>query len=54
MSDGSATTVEGQLDLLRGGHMRARIGGFDWARTPLGPASAWPQSLRSPGSLVHG
>lgn len=27
--------------------MEARIGGFDWSSTPLGPISAWPQSLRT-------
>ena len=47
MSDGSAIPDGEQLVLLRGGEMRTRIAGFDWARTPLGPAPAWPQSLRS-------
>jgi signal transduction histidine kinase len=27
--------------------MKQRIALFDWARTPLGPAGQWPQSLRS-------
>ncbi|HEX8915242.1 MAG TPA: PAS domain S-box protein, partial [Humisphaera sp.] len=26
--------------------MRARVRGFDWARTPLGPRGDWPQALR--------
>ena len=27
--------------------MADRIRAFDWASTPLGPASAWPQSLKT-------
>ena len=27
--------------------MSARIGAFDWAQSPLGPMSQWPQSLRT-------
>jgi signal transduction histidine kinase/CheY-like chemotaxis protein len=30
-----------------GGDMETRIRTFDWSRTPLGPLSAWPQSLRT-------
>jgi PAS domain S-box-containing protein len=33
--------------LLGGGEMGALARSFDWARTPLGPISAWPQSLRT-------
>jgi hypothetical protein len=29
------------------GGMAARVRAFDWARTPLGPAAAWPASLRA-------
>ena len=29
------------------GEMAARMAAFDWASTPLGPASRWPQSLRT-------
>src|SRR5262249_1128159 len=29
-----------------GGEMGALIRAFDWAKTPLGPPSTWPQSLR--------
>lgn len=25
--------------------MAARVAGFDWGRTPLGPSATWPQSL---------
>src|SRR5687768_13518065 len=27
--------------------MAARVGSFDWSRTPLGPADTWPQALRT-------
>jgi PAS domain S-box-containing protein len=33
------------------GEMRARLREFDWTRTPLGPVSLWPKSLRLPVSL---
>ena len=33
--------------LRGGGTMGAHIRGFDWARSPLGPADGWPQSLRT-------
>lgn len=29
------------------GEMAARMAAFDWASTPLGPVSKWPQSLRT-------
>jgi PAS domain S-box-containing protein len=32
--------------LAGGGELGALIRAFDWASTPLGPAEAWPQSLR--------
>ena len=32
-----------------GGQMAARISGFDWSRTPLGPLEEWPISLRVRG-----
>jgi PAS domain S-box-containing protein len=34
--------------------MAAAISGFDWAATPLGPAEAWPQSLKSTVRLLLG
>ena len=34
--------------------MAARCRAHDWASTPLGPVSAWPQSLRTAASLVLG
>src|SRR5579872_2275667 len=41
------------LDFLRGGgEMGARMRAMDWARTPLGPIESWPQSLRSPLSML--
>ena len=30
-----------------GGEMGALMRSMDWSRTPLGPTSAWPQSLRT-------
>ncbi|HXD97912.1 MAG TPA: ATP-binding protein [Candidatus Acidoferrum sp.] len=38
--------------LTGGGEMGERLRGFDWASTPLGPAAAWPQSLRSAVSIL--
>ena len=38
--------------LAGGGEMGARMRQMDWAKTPLGPAAAWPQSLRSTLSLL--
>jgi PAS domain S-box-containing protein len=34
--------------------MARRIRAFDWASTPLGPISAWPQSLRTAVDLILG
>src|SRR5580704_3742884 len=33
--------------LRGGGEMGARMRALDWDRTPLGPASSWPQSLKT-------
>jgi len=33
--------------LLGGGEMGGRMRAFDWSRTSLGPASLWPQSLKT-------
>jgi PAS domain S-box-containing protein len=38
--------------LAGGGEMGARIRAFDWTKTPLGPPETWPQSLRSPLSMM--
>ena len=38
--------------LVGGGEMGGRIRAFDWAKTPLGPADSWPQSLRSAISIL--
>jgi PAS domain S-box-containing protein len=37
-----------------GGEMGERIRAFDWSATPLGPASAWPQSLRTAVRIILG
>jgi len=42
----------GQLAFLRGGGaMGALMREMDWARTALGPAEAWPQSLKTSVSI---
>ena len=38
--------------LAGGGEMGERIRALDWASTPLGPTSTWPQSLRSAISIL--
>ncbi len=38
--------------LAGGGEMGARMRAMDWSQTPLGPADAWPQSLRSAVSIM--
>ena len=35
-----------------GGEMGALTRSFDWARTPIGPAESWPQSLRTALSIL--
>jgi len=37
--------------LIGGGEMGKLIRSLDWSRTPLGPLSSWPQSLRTTVSL---
>jgi len=37
-----------------GGDMGALLRSFDWGATPLGPLSAWPQSLRTAVSILLG
>jgi hypothetical protein len=38
--------------LSGGGDLGARIAGFDWSTTPLGPIETWPQSLKTATSLI--
>ncbi len=45
-SDLKLTTMEGDSE------MAALIRAHDWSRTPLGPVSSWPQSLRTSVSLI--
>jgi PAS domain-containing protein len=48
-----APAPEPQLNFLAGGgQMGALIRAHDWAATPLGSPSAWPQSLRSMVGLL--
>ena len=44
---GNATEQAACNFLRGGGTMGAHIRAFDWAHSPLGPADAWPQSLRT-------
>src|SRR6187401_3100906 len=49
------TTSSGHSNLAflqGGGEMGARMRAMDWAKTPLGPADSWPQSLRSTVSML--
>lgn len=43
-----------QSALSGGGEMGALIRAFDWSRTPLGPVSRWPQSLRIAARILLG
>ncbi|HEY2739751.1 MAG TPA: ATP-binding protein, partial [Thermoanaerobaculia bacterium] len=48
MRDGAGSSGGMGVDfLLGGGEMGARMRAFDWSRTSLGPASLWPQSLKT-------
>jgi PAS domain S-box-containing protein len=47
-----APAIPGCDFLAGGGEMGARMRAFDWSRSPLGPAEAWPQSLRSAVSIL--
>jgi signal transduction histidine kinase len=38
--------------LASGGEMGERVRTLDWSKTPLGPVEEWPQSLRSPVSMM--
>jgi PAS domain S-box-containing protein len=38
--------------LIGGGEMGERIRTFDWLKTPLGPITAWPQSLKTSTGLM--
>ncbi|MGH7904179.1 MAG: ATP-binding protein [Candidatus Dormibacteraceae bacterium] len=42
--------IEGELS--GGGEMGVMIRAFDWARTPIGAADGWPQSLRTAVSIL--
>lgn len=39
---------------LGGGEMGALVRAHDWAKTPLGPIEAWPQSLKTSVDLILG
>ncbi|MFC1456793.1 ATP-binding protein [Microvirga arabica] len=44
----NTTSDQAALTLFQGpGEVRALARALDWSRTPLGPVSGWPQSLRS-------
>ena len=44
--------VESLSFLAGGGEMGERMRSLDWSSTPLGPVDTWPQSLRSPVSML--
>src|SRR5262245_6568896 len=49
----TSSTGQASLAFLQGGgEMGARMRAMDWAKTPLGAADAWPQSLRSTVSML--
>ena len=45
------TTTQPHDCLAGGGEMGALMRSLDWAATPLGPAAAWPQSLKTSVSI---
>jgi PAS domain S-box-containing protein len=48
MTDPARASIESAplAFLARGGEMGDRTRAFDWSKTPVGPAAAWPQSLK--------
>ena len=52
MTKRSSTGQSNLLFLQGGGEMGARMRDLDWSKTPLGPATGWPQSLRSTVSML--
>jgi signal transduction histidine kinase len=51
-ADGSAGGAAPAAFPAAGGRMGERVRAHDWSRTPLGPVSGWPVSLRSVVNLV--
>jgi PAS domain S-box-containing protein len=52
---GKATAEQDSLAFLAGGgEMGERTRSFDWSATPVGPASGWPQSLKTAVSICLG
>ncbi|HSN86003.1 MAG TPA: hypothetical protein VL025_04555, partial [Thermoanaerobaculia bacterium] len=45
-------TLESLDCLAGGGEMGELMRSFDWSSSPLGPVSAWPQSLRTAVSII--
>jgi hypothetical protein len=45
--DGAEKPIAVPEFLSGGGEMGQRIREYDWSKTPLGPLSSWPQSLRT-------
>jgi signal transduction histidine kinase len=53
MHSSGVTAASSGADWLQGGgEMGARVRALDWSKTPLGPIGRWPQSLRSPLSMM--
>jgi len=50
VSEAPAFPTDGQMPeqvFSGGGELGERIRSFDWSSTPMGPISAWPQSLKT-------
>src|SRR5215471_15226170 len=44
----TASAISGETSFLEGGgELGALMRAYDWTRTPLGPAAAWPRSLKT-------
>src|ERR1700694_1258244 len=51
-ADFTTITSGSRFSVLTGGEMGARVRAFDWEKTPLGPISSWPQSLKTTIDLM--
>jgi PAS domain S-box-containing protein len=51
-ASGPPGSPEGLSFLADGGEMGERMRAFDWSRSPLGPAEAWPQALKTATGIL--
>jgi len=48
LMNGAAQSIRNHVEFLAGGgEMGERMRALDWTKTPLGPVTAWPQSLKT-------